>query len=277
MIRECPECKCEILYKKKRSYEAAKMKESLCRKCNFAKIAKDPERNRKLSERRKKWWEEKRKNEEEYAELCEKLGKNNAGVFSDESRKNSWLSSRWSEEKRAEWSKKMKQKWETLTEEDLTKRKRRMVSARVENETIGRNNKRKCGSFEGVEYESSTEERFLKSHLRNLGLKRAAALVSEDCTYKPDFWSDTLQCYVEVKSTWTFNVMRGLRRYNSRSQQQHTQLEKIVSLCSKSAIKICVEIGRNFYVLDPVKVTELTNVVEDGELLRFGFDDNIEI
>lgn len=277
MIRKCPECNCEILYKKKSSYEAAKVKESLCRKCNFAKIAKDPDRNRKVSEARKKWWEEKRKNEEEWSELCEKLGKNNSDMFSNQLRKSEWLSSRWNEKKRAEWSEKMKEKWKNTEDEELAERKRRMVFARVENGTIGRNNKKKRGSFEGVEYESSTEERFLRSHLCNLGLKKAAAIVSDNQTYKPDFWSDKLQCYVEVKSTWTFDVMRGLRQYNSKNRQKHTQLEKIVSLCSKNAIKICVEIDRKFYVLDPMKITKFTNVVEDGKLLCFCLDNNVEI
>jgi hypothetical protein len=81
MIRECPQCRCEILYKKKRSYVSAETNKALCRKCNWAKIAKDPERNRKVSEARKKWWEEKRKNQEEYSAICEKLRSNNSAIL----------------------------------------------------------------------------------------------------------------------------------------------------------------------------------------------------
>ena len=277
MIRECPQCKCEILYKKKRSYVSAETNKTLCRGCNWAKIAKDPERNRKVSEARKKWWEEKRKNQEEYSAICEKLSSNNSAIWSDESRRDAWMSSRWSEDKKAEMSEKLRAKWKNAGREELAETKRRMVSVRVENGSVGRNNRKKRGSFEGVEYESSTEERFLKSHFRNLGLRRANAISSGIRAYKPDFWSDYMQCYIEVKSTWTFDVMRGLRSYNSRREQDHTQLEKIVSLCSENDIKICVEVGKSFYILDPMSVTKLTNVVDDGDLLCLGFNDNIKI
>ena len=277
MIRECPQCKCEILYKKKRSYESAEVNRTLCRKCNWTKTARDPERNRKVSEARKKWWEEKRKNQEEYSAICEKLGRNNSAIWSDESKREAWMSSRWSEDKKAEMSEKVREKWENTGKEELAETKRRMVSARIENGTIGRNNRKKRGSFGGIDYESSTEERFLRSHLLNLGLRRANAISSGVHAYKPDFWSDHMQCYIEVKSTWTFDVMRGLKSYNSRSEQDHTQLEKIVSLCSENNIKLCVEVGRSFYIHDPVSVTKLTNVVEDGKLLGLGLDNNIKL
>lgn len=277
MIRNCPMCNNEIVYKKKKSYVEAKKNNTLCKKCNWSKTARDPERNRKVSEAKKKWWEEKRKNQEEYSTICEKMGKNNSAIWSDESRKRKWTSSRWSEEKKAEMSEKVREKWENTRYEELNETKKRMVSARIVSDSIGRNNKKKRGCFEGVEYESSTEERFLKSHLQNLKLRRAPVIISDYFIYKPDFWSDKMQCYIEVKSTWTFDVMRGLKRYNSKSCCSHTQLEKIVSLCSVNNIKICVEVGRSFYTLDPMNVTKLTNVVNDGKLLRLGLDDDINL
>ena len=277
MIRNCPTCNIEIVYKKVTSYERAQSANSLCKKCNFRRIAKDPERNRKLSETRKKWWEEKRKNHEEYSVLCEKLGKNNSAIWSDESKKSAWVSSRWNEEKKAVMSDKIRGKWENLGNEEFSEIKRRMVISRIESGSIGKNNKKKRGVFEGVEYESSTEERFLRLHSQNLKLQKSSAVISDDLIYKPDFWSEGLQCHIEVKSTWTFDVMRGLKKYNSRNDRSHSQLEKIVSLCSEYDIKICVEVGRNFYVLDPMSVTKLTNVVEDGKLLCLGLDDNIKL
>lgn len=277
VIRNCPECNCEIVYKKKRSYDAAESNNAACKRCNFQKLAKDPVRNQKVSEAKKKWWEEKKKNQEEYSTLCEKMGKNNSAIWLDELRKLAWISSRWCEEKKAEMSDKVREKWEKIGNEEFSEIKKRMVAVRVENGSIGRNNKKKRGTFEGVEYESSTEERFLKSYLLSLKLQNALAITSADLTYKPDFWSEKLQCYIEVKSSWTFDVMRGLRQYNSRNEYSHNQLEKIVLLCSKSNIKICVEIDRSFYIIDPVSVTKLTNVVKDGKLLSFSLNDNIKI
>jgi len=277
MVRNCPECNCEIVYKKIKSYENAEMNNTCCRSCNWRKIARDPERNRKVSEARKKWWEERRTDREAYETTCKKMGKNNSGIWNDESKKEAWVSKRWSEERRQLMSATMKERWDTLSNEEVERVKNSMVQARVSTGTIGKNNRKRSGEIHGVKYESSTEERFLRSHISNLGLRSANPITTDKFVYKPDFWSDALMCNVEVKSTWTFDVMRGLKKYNSKREYCGTQLQKIVSLCSEHAIVICVEVGREFYVLDPMKVTELTDVVKDGKLLRLGLDNNVNV
>jgi len=88
--------------------------------------------------------------------------------------------------------------------------------------------------------------------------------------------------YVDLPGSWdgvTTTFLRALTtlKFHSKSEQGHTQLEKIVSLCSENNIKLCVEVGRNFYVLDPVSVTKPTNVVEDGKLLSLGLDYNVKL
>ena len=171
----------------------------------------------------------------------------------------------------------MKEKWGGLDPEESETIKTNMVKARVAAGTIGSNNRKKSGELYGIRYESSTEERFLRSHVTNLGLRNTNPIVAKDFVYKPDFWSETLGCYIEVKSTWTFEVMRGTKKYNSNRECCGTQLQKIKSFCSECAIVICVEVGREFYVLDPMKITELTDVVKDGKLLRLGLDNNVNI
>jgi hypothetical protein len=277
MIRNCPECNCEILYKKTKSYKRAETNKSLCRRCNFRKLARDPERNRKVSEARKKWWEERKTNQEAYETIRKKLGKNNSSMWSNEAEKEAWIAKRWSEENKKLMSASTKERWDAMSHEEYEKIKANMIQARVSAGTVGKNNRKKSGEFQGVKYESSTEERFLKSHILNLGLRGASPIVTDLFVYKPDFWSEVLMCNVELKSMWTFDVMRGLKKYNSKQERRETQLQKIVSLCSEHAIVICVEVGREFYVFDPVNVTEFTDVVKDGKLLSFGFNNDVDV
>jgi len=145
--------------------------------------------------------------------------------------------------------------------EERQERIAKMVDTRKSRGTLGNNNKKCTGTYEGVTFHSRCEERFLKKHLKSYEIRNCEPLVGENFYYQPDFWSDRLTSYIEVKSPWTFEVMTGRKKYNSKDdRQQCSQLGRIKSLRKTHRILFCVEINGNFYFVDPADVYDDVSV-----------------
>lgn len=80
------------------------------------------------------------------------------------------------------------------------------------------------------------------------------AIDGSNFTYQPDFWSQTLSAYIEIKSGWTFEVMTGCKKYNSHDSKVSKQLERIKLLRKTHNILLCVEIDKDFYFIDPANI-----------------------
>jgi hypothetical protein len=142
-----------------------------------------------------------------------------------------------------------------------------MVQTRIENGTLGKNNNRTRGDVNGLFYESKSEMRFIERFHEKYDLKNANPLEGDGFVYKPDFWSEKLQSYIEIKSTWSFDVLMGKRNYNSEENKKSKQLSRIKELRTKHMILIIVESKKDFYCIDPMNIEDFNNLRLESQTL----------
>lgn len=257
MKRTCPVCEQEVFYKSKHRFNEAVKRNGPCKSCAICAAAKNPERRRKISENAKKRYKDYKENDpEKYREICNNVRLNNSSLWSDPKKKLAWKEKRSTPEFKNDLQERLRNMWATMTESERNSRIEKMVKTRKDRGTIGNNNKKRTGIFEGVTFQSSCEEKFLKKFIHSYKIKNCDAISGDGFLYQPDFWSDELSSYIEVKSKWTFEVFVGIKNYNSKDRKNSKQLEKIKKLRNDHKIILCIELNNEFYFVDPLNIHE---------------------
>lgn len=250
--RNCPSCKIEITYSRISLLKRAENKNSLCKKCANLKKWESIDSRRKISESRKKY-------------LQTLSPEDKKKIFKKTSDKNKETYLNKSEEWKLEWSKicsnTSRERWEnsdykeklkkSLSDSNWSKRedakeiKKRQVDSRIKNNGgVYHKGPGRCEEFEvaGLKCYGSSEKKYIEILIKenlNLPTKPEFSIKTEYGTYTPDFEFEDF--YVEVKSTFTYDVLIGKKSYSKNKKSNPNQLKKLqwVSL-NRKKVKIAL-------------------------------------
>ena len=276
--RNCPACKKVMTYSNVAKKNMAERSKSTCRSCANKRSGKCKERSKKISKAKSDWWKEVKKDEVRYKKQCEHNAKATDALWNDPQRKQEFLEKRNSKEFIKACRDSAKAQWENYSSIEKQKIIDKMVQTRFDNGTLGVNTSKRGKSL-GLTFQSKTEKRFIESFSNALLLSNAQPICENGIRYAPDFWSEKLECFIEVKSSWTFDVLTGRKKYYNSKHKcgSSEQLDRIKKLCSLGYdILVAVESRAGlFRIIDAGDITESCNIIEEGKLLSFSFESDI--
>lgn len=230
-IRECPGCKNEIKYKRHHSLKKALDNNSLCKSCTNT----SEDRCKKLSKARKRYLKnlspiEKEDQVNKMKNSLKEIWSNKSNAEMDEWRKKvsettnlrcqdeEYLKKLSKSIKKTHWSKSENK------DEILSKIVKTRIEKHGKNHFTGR-----CKEFiiAGIKCDGKYEEKYIKYLIdNNLKLpKNGNTIKTPYGTYTPDFEFD--DCYIEIKSPFTFDVLIGKKSYSKNRKSNEKQLNKI--------------------------------------------------
>jgi hypothetical protein len=256
--RNCPSCNSEITYSGLYFLKRAERKGSLCKKCAVSKIWENDELRIKASNSRKKYLSE--LSDAEKNIINEKISNTNKKLYE---RKSDDEKEQWkklcSETTRERWKdsifkdelrKKLSDKnWSKR--EDAKEIKQKQVNSRIEkNNGSYHNGPGRCKEFlvGGLKCYGTAEKKYIEILIENnldLPKKPTSSIKTKYGTYTPDFEFEDF--YVEVKSTFTYDVLMGKSSYSKNEKSNPKQLQKLKHISKNiKPIKICLVDGEIF-------------------------------
>ena len=261
-IRNCPSCNSEITYSGLYFFKRAEKKGSLCKKCAVSKVWEKDEVRFKASNSRKKYLSE--LSDVEKIIINEKISDTNKKIYErkSEDEKNEWkklcsetTKERWKDPTFKERLRKKLSEKNWSKREDAKEIKQKQVNSRIEkNNGIYHNGPGRCKEFlvGGLKCYGTAEKKYIEILIENnldLPKKPTSSIKTKYGAYTPDFEFNNF--YIEVKSTFTYDVLRGKSSYSKNKKSNPNQLKKLLYISENiKPIKICLIDGEIFKYIE---------------------------